>query len=101
MRPDDRRWLSGFSSVENTIKNSLFFNSFLTNSMSLQIYNEGSKGGTMELEAIKRKRYVYLFLSALSFLVFNLLCAPCFAAIGAIRREMNNGKWTWFAIGYQ
>ncbi|MBQ8945934.1 MAG: ferrous iron transporter B [Lachnospiraceae bacterium] len=40
-------------------------------------------------------------LSAYSFLVFNLLCAPCFAAIGAIRREMNNRKWTWFAIGYQ
>ncbi len=39
--------------------------------------------------------------SAYSFLVFNLLCAPCFAAIGAIKREMNNGKWTWFAIGYQ
>ncbi len=36
-----------------------------------------------------------------SFLVFNLLCAPCFAAIGAIRREMNNAKWTWFAILYQ
>ena len=36
-----------------------------------------------------------------SFLIFNLLCAPCFAAIGAIRREMNNAKWTWFAIGYQ
>ena len=36
-----------------------------------------------------------------SFLVFNLLCAPCFAAIGAIKREMNNHKWTWFAIGYQ
>ncbi|WP_454963313.1 ferrous iron transport protein B [Filifactor alocis] len=36
-----------------------------------------------------------------SFLVFNLLCAPCFAAIGAIKREMNNTKWTWFAIGYQ
>ncbi|MBQ6331721.1 MAG: ferrous iron transporter B [Clostridia bacterium] len=36
-----------------------------------------------------------------SFLVFNLLCAPCFAAIGAIRREMNSAKWTWFAIGYQ
>jgi len=33
--------------------------------------------------------------------VFNLLCAPCFAAIGAIKREMNNTKWTWFAIGYQ
>lgn len=36
-----------------------------------------------------------------SFLVFNLLCAPCFAAIGAIKREMNNAKWTWFAISYQ
>ena len=36
-----------------------------------------------------------------SFLVFNLLCAPCFAAIGAIRREMNSAKWTWFAIAYQ
>ena len=36
-----------------------------------------------------------------SFLVFNLLCAPCFAAIGAIRREMNDAKWTWFAVGYQ
>ena len=36
-----------------------------------------------------------------SFLTFNLLCAPCFAAIGAIKREMNSGKWTWIAIGYQ
>ena len=40
-------------------------------------------------------------LAGYSFLVFNLLCAPCFAAIGAIRREMNNAGWTWFAIGYQ
>ena len=40
-------------------------------------------------------------LTAYSFLVFNLLCAPCFAAIGAIRREMNNSKWFWTAIGYQ
>ena len=40
-------------------------------------------------------------ISGYSFLVFNLLCAPCFAAIGAIKREMNNRKWTWFAIGYQ
>lgn len=38
--------------------------------------------------------------SALAFMVFNLTCAPCFAAIGAIRREMNSAKWTWFAIGY-
>ena len=40
-------------------------------------------------------------ITAYSFLVFNLLCAPCFAAIGAIKREMNNAKWAWFAIGYQ
>ena len=40
-------------------------------------------------------------ISGYSFLVFNLLCAPCFAAIGAIKREMNNARWTWFAIGYQ
>nr|WP_289766894.1 ferrous iron transporter B [uncultured Acetatifactor sp.] len=39
--------------------------------------------------------------AAYAFLAFNLLCAPCFAAIGAIRREMNSAKWTWFAIGYQ
>ena len=40
-------------------------------------------------------------LAGFSFLIFNLLCAPCFAAIGAIKREMNSAKWTWFAIGYQ
>lgn len=40
-------------------------------------------------------------IAAYSFLVFNLLCAPCFAAIGAIKREMNSAKWTWIAIGYQ
>ena len=39
-------------------------------------------------------------LAAFSFMLFNLLCAPCFAAMGAIKREMNNGKWTAFAIGY-
>ncbi len=39
--------------------------------------------------------------AAYCFLVFNLLCAPCFAAMGAIKREMNNTKWFWFAIGYQ
>lgn len=40
-------------------------------------------------------------IAAYSFLVFNLLCAPCFAAMGAIKREMNNAKWFWFAVGYQ
>ncbi len=44
---------------------------------------------------------VFTGVTGMSFLVFNLLCAPCFAAIGAIRREMNNAKWTWFAILYQ
>ncbi len=43
----------------------------------------------------------HVALAGYSYLVFNLLCAPCFAAIGAIKREMNNAKWTWFAIGYQ
>ncbi len=46
-------------------------------------------------------RQVFTPVAAYSFLIFNLLCAPCFAAIGAIRREMNNAGWTWFAIGYQ
>lgn len=46
-------------------------------------------------------RLVFTPIAAYSFLLFNLLCAPCFAAIGAIRREMNSAKWTWFAIGYQ
>ncbi|MBQ9891227.1 MAG: ferrous iron transporter B [Firmicutes bacterium] len=43
----------------------------------------------------------FTMLTGFSFLLFNLLCAPCFAAMGAIRREMNNAKWTWFAIGYE
>ncbi len=46
-------------------------------------------------------RESFTMLSAYSFLVFNLLCAPCFAAMGAIKREMNSAKWTLFAIGYQ
>ncbi len=46
-------------------------------------------------------REVFTGVTGFSFLVFNLLCAPCFAAIGAIRREMNSAKWTWFAVGYQ
>ncbi len=46
-------------------------------------------------------REIYTPLSAYSFLIFNLLCAPCFAAMGAIKREMNSAKWTIFAIGYQ
>ncbi|MBQ6508457.1 MAG: ferrous iron transport protein B [Flexilinea sp.] len=46
-------------------------------------------------------RLAFTNVTAYSFLVFNLLCAPCFAAIGAIKREMNNAQWTWFAIAYQ
>ena len=43
----------------------------------------------------------YTALTAYSFMLFNMLCAPCFAAMGAIKREMNSARWTWFAIGYQ
>ena len=55
-------------------------------------------GGT---EAYANLAASFSGIAAYAFLVFNLLCAPCFAAIGAIRREMNNARWTWFAIAYQ
>lgn len=57
--------------------------------------------GGGELTTYQAIAQAFTGISAFSFLVFNLLCAPCFAAIGAIRREMNSPKWTWFAIGYQ
>ncbi len=57
--------------------------------------------GSGELTAWEALSQAFTPVTGYSFLVFNLLCAPCFAAIGAIRREMNNAKWTWFAIGYQ
>ncbi|MCR5279804.1 MAG: ferrous iron transporter B [Lachnospiraceae bacterium] len=57
--------------------------------------------GGGELTAWQALAAAFTGVTGFSFLVFNLLCAPCFAAIGAIKREMNNAKWTWFAIGYQ
>ena len=57
--------------------------------------------GAGELTAHQALAAAFTRLAGYSFLVFNLLCAPCFAAIGAIKREMNNAKWTWFAIAYQ
>ena len=57
--------------------------------------------GSGELTTWKALGQAFTGVTGYSFLVFNLLCAPCFAAIGAIKREMNNTKWTWFAIGYQ
>ncbi len=57
--------------------------------------------GGGELTAWQALAAAFTNVTGFSFLVFNLLCAPCFAAIGAIKREMNNTKWTWFAIGYQ
>ena len=57
--------------------------------------------GSGELTAWQALSQAFTPVTGFSFLVFNLLCAPCFAAIGAIKREMNNAKWTWFAIGYQ
>ena len=57
--------------------------------------------GSGELTTWQALGQAFTSVTGYSFLVFNLLCAPCFAAIGAIKREMNNAKWTWFAIGYQ
>ncbi len=57
--------------------------------------------GGGEMTAWQALHAAFTGITGFSFLVFNLLCAPCFAAIGAIKREMNNAKWTWFAIGYQ
>ena len=57
--------------------------------------------GGGEFTAWQSLSQAFTGVTGFSFLVFNLLCAPCFAAIGAIKREMNNPKWTWFAIGYQ
>ena len=57
--------------------------------------------GSGDLTAFQALGQAFNSVTGYSFLVFNLLCAPCFAAIGAIKREMNNIKWTWFAIGYQ
>ena len=57
--------------------------------------------GAGDMTAWEAMSQAFTGISGYSFLVFNLLCAPCFAAIGAIKREMNNTKWTWFAIGYQ
>ena len=57
--------------------------------------------GAGDITAWEAMSQAFTEISGYSFLVFNLLCAPCFAAIGAIKREMNNTKWTWFAILYQ
>ena len=58
------------------------------------------EGNSEALMLIGREIFSGSKLAGMSFLIFNLLCAPCFAAMGAIKREMNNGKWTVFAIGY-
>ncbi len=57
--------------------------------------------GGGELTVYQALKEAFTGVTGYSFLVFNLLCAPCFAAIGAIKREMNNAKWTWFAIAYE
>ena len=69
------------------------------------LYNYDDHDGEEELEENgdqiwDRVAADYTKLSAFAFMMFNLLCAPCFAAIGAIKREMNNAKWTWAAIGF-
>ena len=69
------------------------------------LYNYDDQEGEAELEENgdqiwDRVAADYTPISAFAFMIFNLLCAPCFAAIGAIKREMNNAKWTWAAIGW-
>lgn len=67
------------------------------------LYNYDDSAGELEEEGNQiwaRVAADYTAASAFAFMIFNLLCAPCFAAIGAIKREMNNHKWTWAAIGY-
>ena len=64
---------------------------------TLGILYAGAEGTTV----YQNIAHAFTGITGYSFLVFNLLCAPCFAAIGAIKREMNSPKWTWFAIGYQ
>ena len=69
------------------------------------LYNYDDQGGEDELgeegeQIWDRVAADYTPIAAFSFMIFNLLCAPCFAAIGAIKREMNNAKWTWAAIGW-
>lgn len=58
------------------------------------------EGNSVALTVIGQEFFGGSGLAAYSFMIFNLLCAPCFAAMGAIKREMNNAKWTWAAIGY-
>ena len=64
---------------------------------TLGILYNGAEGTTV----YQNIAHAFTPIAGFSFLVFNLLCAPCFAAIGAMKREMNNAKWTWFAVGYQ
>ena len=65
-----------------------------------ELDEEGSQIWTNVADDFNKISGGYGKLAAFSFMLFNLLCAPCFAAMGAIKREMNNAKWTWFAIGY-
>ena len=72
----------------------------LTSMANAELAMELVESGSSELALIGQEIFGGNALSAFSFMVFNLLCAPCFAAMGAIRREMNNGWWTAFAITY-
>ena len=62
---------------------------------------EGQDKGAAKCRELGIDALVVTGVAGMSFLIFNLLCAPCFAAMGAIKREMNNTKWFWFAIGYE
>jgi len=67
--------------------------------LAFELVEMGAEGAG-QLTVIATEFFGGSKLAGFSFMIFNLLCAPCFAAMGAIKREMNNAKWTWFAIGY-
>ncbi len=85
--------------AENTQENTDADQSWLT-SLTQFFFGVEEDEETSGVAAAIQASGAFTSLSALSFMLFNLLCAPCFAACGAIRREMNSGLWTWFAIGY-
>lgn len=88
------RWQAAVATVTGLVAKEVV----VTNFGILYGFGEVSEAGEEIWTALRGD---FTALSAYTFLLFNLLCAPCFAAIGAIRREMNSGKWTWYALGYQ
>lgn len=89
------QWESAVATVTGLVAKENVLSTF---GVLFNVAEEVSENG---VELWANMQQVFTPLSAFSFLIFNLICAPCFAAIGAIKREMGTAKWTWFAIAYQ